>query len=114
MSYITSAIPLGKLLLSAVVENTTATLPANCYISQIFIKNTTANAVTGGVRIGTTDGGADVVVALAVGANAILMIPNATLLKSVFSTSSTQTLYIQTVTLWNSASLDIVIIYGQL
>lgn len=114
MSYVTPGVTLYKIPLTAVVANTTASIPANCYIDSIFIENTTANAVTGGVRIGTTDGGTDVVIALAVGANAILVIPAATLLKQVFSTSAPQTLYIQTVTLWNSASLTINIIYGKM
>jgi len=114
MSYIKPGVPINQISLTGVTSNTTTSIPANCYIDSIFIKNTTANAVTGGIRIGTTDGGTDVVIALAVGANAILVIPAATLLKQVFSTTAPQTLYIQTVTLWNSASLNINIIYGQM
>lgn len=45
-------------------------IPANTYVQQIIVHNKTANAVLGGVKIGTTDGGVDVLAALAVGANA--------------------------------------------
>ncbi len=114
MSYIKAGVPLYEISLTGVTSNTTASIPANCYIQSIFIKNNTANAITGGLRIGTTDGGVDVVVALTVGANAILVIPAATLLLQVFSTSAPQTLFLQAVVAWNSASLDINIIYGQM
>lgn len=87
--------------------NTTVSIPAGNLIQDIVIQNTTANAVTGGVRIGTTDLGVDVAIAIAVGANALFAIPDATLLKRIFSLSAPTTLYIQTVTLWNSASLNI-------
>ena len=90
-----------------VTANTTLVIPAGYSILQVIIENTSANAITGGVKIGTSSGGTQVVVALAVGANSIQKIPDATLLKSVFSRTASQTLYIQAVTLWNSASLNI-------
>lgn len=91
----------------ATTANTTAVIPAGYIIDAIVINNTTGNAVTGGIKIGTTSGGTDVVLALAVGANSLQTVPDATILKRVFSMSVDTTLYIQTVTLWNSASLDI-------
>ena len=102
--YAPGSIPLNSL---TVTGNTTVSIPAGCLIQDIVVQNTTANAVTGGIKVGTTNGGVDVVVALAVGANALYAIPEATLLKRIFSMSSDTTLYIQTVTLWNSASLNI-------
>lgn len=89
-----------------VVANTTVSIPSGNIIQHLVIHNATANTVTGGIRIGTTDGGVDVVVAVAVGANALFCVLDATLLKRVFSMSGATTLYIQTVTLWNSASLN--------
>lgn len=100
--------------LTAVTSNTTITIPANYYIVGVIINNTTANAVTGGIRVGTTDGGIDVVVALAVAGNALQAIPDATLLKRLFSTTVSTTLYIQTVTLWNSASLNLTFLLANL
>lgn len=95
--------PVALPRLSAVAANATFVLPAGCVLERVYIRNNTANAVTGGVRIGTTDGGVDVVVALAVGANG--MVDTASLLSLLASTATT--LYIQAVTLWNGASLDI-------
>lgn len=90
-----------------ITANTTVVIPAGCAIISAIVENTTANTVTGGVKVGTTNGGTEVIVALAVGASALLAVPDATILKSVFSMSVDTTLYIQTVTLWNSASLNI-------
>lgn len=91
-----------------VTANATVSIPAGYGIRDIWIINTTANAVTGGVRIGTTDGGSDVVVAQAVGANALVKVANSALLTALFSRSAAQTLYIQAVVAWNSANLIIV------
>lgn len=92
--------------IAAQTTNDTVVIPAGYAIQSITVNNTTANAVTGGLKIGTTDGGTDVVVALATGANAILGIPDATILLKYFSTASPQTLYLNAVVAWNSASLD--------
>lgn len=92
--------------LDAVTANTTTSILAGWAIDNIFVVNTTANAVTGGIRIGTTAGGTDVLGATAVGGNAVLDV-NSTLLKRLFSTGSETTLYVEAVTAWNSASLNI-------
>lgn len=77
-------------------------------ITHIFIENTTANAITGGLKIGTTAGATDVVAAQAVGANALIVISDASILKRLFNTGSTaQTIYFDAVTSWNSASINI-------
>ena len=87
------------------VSNTTTVIPAGYAISSIYIANSTANAVTGGIKIGTTSGATDVVVAQAVGANVLIPISDDTILKNLFSMSTDQTLYIQAVSSWNSANL---------
>lgn len=97
--------------LYATAANTTATVAKNAEIKRITIVNTTANAVTGGIKIGTTSGGTEVVVAQAVGANELVVIADASILKRLFSTTASTTLYIQAVTSWNSASLNIYIEY---
>lgn len=89
-----------------VTGNATVSIPAGNIIQHLTIYNSTANAVTGGVRIGTTDGGVDVVVAVAVGANALFCVLDATLLKRVFSLSGATTLYLQPVVSINSSSLN--------
>lgn len=99
----------NSIILSAVTGDTTATIPPGYALRDIAIYNTTANAVTGGIKIGTTSGAVDVVAAQAVGANAYLLVPAADILLRLFSATASQTLFIQDVTAWNSASLNIVI-----
>ena len=93
--------------LTDVTANSTVSIPAGYGIRDVWIANTTANAVTGGVRIGTTDSGVDVVLAQTVGANGLMKISDAALLKNVFSLAAAQTLFIQAVVAWNSANLTV-------
>lgn len=102
----------GVLRALGVTTAATLVLPANAAIMRIVVFNNTANAITGGLKFGTTAGGADVAAALAVGASAAIHMTDAALLKSFFSTSATQTIYIDAVTLWNSANVDIKLAYG--
>lgn len=87
--------------------NYTVSIPAGHAIRGIYMANSTANAVTGGIKIGTTNGGTEVVAAQAVGANAVLGMTDADILLKYFSPSGATTLFIQTVTDWNSASVTI-------
>jgi len=89
-----------------VTADATVSIPAGYKIDSLVIENTTANAVTGGIKIGTTNGGTEVAAAIAVGANALLQVTDAELLKRLFSMSTATTLYLQDVTAWNSASLN--------
>lgn len=106
----------GGGIVSALAQtgNFTMTVPAGAVIDDIFINETAGFAVTGGVKIGTTSGAVDVAIALAVGANSIQIAPSASILKQVFSTTLTQTLFFQAVTLWNGASVNVEIIYRSL
>jgi hypothetical protein len=56
-------------------------LPANTYITEIIYSNAVAAAVTGGISIGTTANGTDVVAAQAVGSTALTFTPTRSLLK---------------------------------
>lgn len=96
-----------KNTLANVTANTTVVIPAGMCILQIVVENTSGSAITGGLKIGTTSGGVDVIVALTVSANSIQHVSDASLLKAVFSSSANTTLYIQAVTLWNSASINL-------
>ena len=68
-------------------------LPPNAVMREIIIFNTTANAVTGGLKFGTSSGGTDVVAAQAVGASAFTFVSDATLLKRSFSTTAPQQIF---------------------
>jgi hypothetical protein len=97
----------GVKMLNAVTANTTVSIPAGWAIGEIHFANTTGNAVTGGIRIGTSAGGTDVVAAQAVAGNAIDTLADASILKKVFSRTAAQTLHIQAVTAWNGASVEL-------
>ena len=88
----------------------TNALPPGARIDSIVIYNRTANAITGGIKIGTSSGGTQVVTAQAVAGNDFIEVTTINL--RLFSISAYQTLYIDAVTAWNSASIDLFIIYA--
>ncbi len=89
-------------------------LPANAVIRDVIVQNTTANAVTGGIKFGTTAGDVDIVAALTTGANGLVFVTDALLLKRYFSASATQSIFFDAVVAWNSANVNITVIYYQL
>jgi hypothetical protein len=96
------------LRLEALAADGTFVVPAGYRLSSIDIVNTTANAVTGGINIGTTEGGDDILAAAAVGASATI---HPTPLKRLFAAA--QTVYISAETAWNSASLTVIVMLDQ-
>lgn len=115
MSYVNQSIGMNKVQLTAVGSaSTAAVIAANGYIDQIIIANTTANAVTGGLKIGSTSGATDICAALTVGANALFTVTDALLLKRFFSSTVSQTLFMDAVAAWNGALLNITVVWGQL
>ena len=92
-----------------VATTLTNALPPTAYITSIIIYNRTANAITGGLKIGTAAAGTQVVTAQAVAGNDFIEV--ATINDRLFSLSDYQTLYVDAVTGWNSASIDIFIQY---
>lgn len=104
------------LFTTGVLTGTTAvqlpSLPAGAYIREIIVDNSTANAVTGGIDIGTTSSGADVVSALTCAANCLTFVADSALLKRVFSKTAQQALFVLGHTAGNSANLNITLIYG--
>lgn len=87
-------------------------IPANAAIRDIYINNTTANAVSGGIDIGTTSGAADVVSAKVCAANCLTFVADAALLKRVFSLTAAQNLFITGHTDAASANLTLTITYS--
>jgi len=102
---------MSAIVVAGVIANGALTpdIPAGYVIRRVYLRNTTANAVTGGINIGTTSLGNDVVAALAVVGNAFALIPLTSVLKTAFSATASQTLFISAVGAWNSASVDVVI-----
>jgi hypothetical protein len=81
-------------------------LPPNYWIDALILQNLTANAITGGINIGSSAGAADIVSALAIGANALIIVPDAAVLKRVFSTTAPTNLFVSAVSSWNNANLN--------
>lgn len=88
------------------------TLPPGTYVQQVIFQNSTANAVTGGIAVGTTSGAADVVAAQACAANCLVFVTDATLLKRVFSTTAAQPIFVTPVTAGNNANVTVTVVYG--
>ena len=86
-------------------------VPAGYCIDKIIVENNTANAITGGLNIGTATGGQQVVNTEAVGANALVV---CTLVDGLFSTSAAQLISITDETSWNSASIDVYFVMEKL
>lgn len=100
----------GKRVVAKLAANGTVTLPKGAYLDAIWVRNRTANAVTGGIKVGTTNGGTEVAAAVAVGVNAV----NKTLVTNgAYSATADTVLYIQAVTAWNSAVVDVLIEYTE-
>lgn len=95
----------------AIAADGTLVIPANAAVTKIHVRNKTANAVTGGVKVGTTAGGTDVLAAGAVAASAVTSF---TPLIPAVNTAGTRTLYIAAVTAWNSAVLDVAVEFDEL
>lgn len=102
----------GALPASGTADIVGPVIPAGAYIQQIIWSNTTANAVTGGMSVGTTANGTDVVAAQALAANAMTFTTDALLLKRVFSATAATTLHFAPVTSSNSANLNITVVYA--
>lgn len=99
--------PSSLRVLATLTANGTVSIPAGYAITNILFRETAGNAVTGGIKIGTSSGGTEVVVAQAVGANGLGSIKDAAILLNYFSFSANTTLYVQAVSAWNSASVNL-------
>lgn len=82
------------------------TIPQGARVRAIHIRNQTANAVTGGVKVGTTSGGVDVLAAGAVAASVVVSYPS---IISAVNTAGVRTLFVDAVTAFNAAILDIAV-----
>jgi hypothetical protein len=88
------------------------TLPVGTYIQHVIAFNSTANAVTGGIAVGTTSGAADVVTAQTCAANCLVFVSDATLSKRIFSTTAGQPIFVTPVTAGNNANVTFTIVVG--
>lgn len=114
MSGITRSIILQKIPLLGQTAAFSFFLPPKCVLREVLAFNNTANAVTGGLKFGTSSGAVDIIAALAVGASSTAFAADAALLKRFFSPTARQQIFIDAVTSWNSANVDLYILYQNL
>ena len=88
-------------------------LPPGAFVQSIVVSNSTANAVTSNISIGTTANGTDVVASLACGANCVASAPGTTTIaKAAFSTTAATTLHMAAIGAWNSANVTVTVVWG--
>jgi hypothetical protein len=91
---------------------TIGSVPASAALTGIFFSNSVAAAVTGGISIGTTANGVDVVAAQACGSTCVAFTTDALTLKRVFSLTAATPLHAAAVTAWNSTNVTITVLYS--
>lgn len=89
--------------------NGTLTLPKGHFIERIWFKNNSANAVTGGIRIGSAAAGTQYVTAQAIAASVQAVIAPTISGYSLVQPQVDSTLYIEAVTAWNSADVTVLV-----
>jgi hypothetical protein len=96
-------------LQTTLTANGNVNIPAGYLIGDITLNNTTANAVTGGIKLGTTSGGTEVLASVAVSANAKVIVRSSSFSAVPYSPSAVTILYIGAVSSWNSASVIVTV-----
>lgn len=103
-----SAFDAQRIFRTAIAANdTSVTIPANYRIASITIKETANNAITGGLDIGTTNGGQQIVAAYTVTALLYKTIEDSAIVTTGKVFAADTPIYINAHTGWNSANLNI-------
>lgn len=87
-------------------------VPPGAYIREFVWNNLTATAVSGGIDVGTTANGSDVVSAQTCGASCLTFTADSALLKRVFSTTVSTPIHIAAHTTWQGANVTVTMIFG--
>jgi hypothetical protein len=94
----------------------TFVLPAGTIIRDIIWQEVSNVTPTGGIRMGTTSGGSQVVAGFALAASSLVSTPEVSMLERVFPTTTSiltpTTLYVTPVTSWAGSAVDVTVIYG--
>lgn len=90
----------------------TMILPPGTFIRDIIAQETSGATVTGGLKIGTTAGGTDVVSVLALTSLNLVTTQEVSMAKRVFSSTAPQTLFVGAVSSFNSSAVNLTVIFG--
>jgi hypothetical protein len=92
------------------------TIPGNAVIRDIIWQEVSNVTPTGGIRMGITSGGAQVVAAFALAASSLVYTPEVSLLwrlqLATTSVLTPTTLYVTPVTSWAGSAVDVTVVYG--
>lgn len=83
-------------------------------VKGLYIENSTANAVTGGLNVGTSDDGAEIFATLTVGASGMYWYLPADAVAVAFELTEDDELFFHAETAWNSASLIVKLVLQRL
>ena len=99
---------------STTAVSTTLTLPAYGYIVGIVLCETAGNAVTGGLNVGDAGSATRYGSAVALGANACVSVPDSGNARLFVSSGvpTASTILLAAATSWNSASVNITVLYS--
>ena len=108
----------GVLIQNAITANTTGgtstiTLPPYAFVKYIVVEETAGNAVTGGINVGDSGSATRFLSATAVGANAnVVVVPTNLTGSANTGIPAGDIVLVAAVTAFNSASLNVTVIYG--
>lgn len=104
--------PVRSVVAKGQTDRFSMTLPAGAYIQDIIAQETSGAAVTGGLKVGTTSGGTDISSNIVLGASSFAVALDVSIAKRAFSATAPQTIFVGPVTSFNSAAVNVTIIYG--
>ena len=92
----------------------TFVVPAGYGISSIYFDETAGNAITGGLDLGTTLAGTDVVNSFVITASLVGSVSQDLILLRWFSRTANTTIYVGAGSSWNSASLNLCVVLDKI
>lgn len=101
---------LRTVVANALIAAGSVQLPGGTYIDRIIIQETSGAAVTGGLKFGSTSGGTEIVTAQACGIACLTLLAETAITARVFTAPTT--VFIDAVTAWAGARVNVTIVYG--
>lgn len=95
------------------VAATSIVIPAGTYIDRVIVQETSGGAITGGLKVGTTSGGTDVLAAVTCAASCLTWVPDVSFGTRIFASTAPTTLFMAAVTNFNSGpQITVTVVYG--
>ncbi len=95
------------------VAATSITIPGGTYIDRIIVQETSGGAITGGLKIGTTSGGTEVMSGFVCAASCLTWAPDASISTRIFAATTPVTLFMGAGTNFNSGpQITVTVMYA--